>query len=186
MAKSTYYFMKVRLLYVCCCIAISACKYTCPRYDGDDKSIISFSRSDTITYISNANDTIKLLVFNTYFEKENSWRGLSMDIDCRPQAYYEALDNKTNIYIKEQHDWQLTVFFCEDTPYRGITFDKENDLKCVNTTNKKVGEKIYQFVWEIEDLSAQRRIDRFIKTDFHGILEFHDKKTNLTWTQLIE
>ena len=174
----------ILLLLSICNIAIISCKYNCPEYNVSDKSIIPFIKNDTITYISNANDTIKLLVFNAYFEEAKSWRGLAMDYECHPLAYYEAGEGKeTGIYIKEQHDWQVSIFFCEDMPYKGITFDKENDMKCIGTTNKEIGENVYSFVLEIEDLSGQRRIDKFIKVDFYGILEFHDKATGLTWTQ---
>ena len=172
----------LQLLLCICSIAISSCKYSCPAYDGSDKSIISFRQNDTITYISSANDTIKLLVFNAFFEGESSWRGLAMDYECVPEAYYEALDNKTGIYIKEQDASLISVSFCEDTPYKGL-FDQEHDMKCVPCATKEIGENVYPCVWEVEDLSGQRRIDKFIKVDFHGILEFHDKATGLTWTQ---
>jgi len=168
-----------------CYFVICSCKYNCPGYDKSDRLLISFRQNDTIIYISNTSDTIKLLVFNEYFEEKKYFRGLYMDVECNPLAYYEALDSNTSIYLKESHDWQLSVIFCEDKPYKGITFDKENDFKCIKTTNKKIGENFYPFVFEIEDLSSQRRIDRFTKVDFYGIVEFHDKKTGLTWMQII-
>jgi len=166
-------------------ITVVSCKYNCPGYDTTDKSNIPFEQNDTIYYISNANDTIKLLVFNTYFEGASSSRGLAMDYECSPTAYYEAIDDKTGVYIKEQHVRVMSVFFNKDTEYKNISYDIENDMKCKFTTDKKIGEIIYSFVWEVEDLSGNRRIDKFIKVGFHGILEFHDKETGLTWTQII-
>jgi hypothetical protein len=128
------------------------------------------------------------LVFNTYFEKETSYRGLAMDVECNPQAYYEASEDATSFYIKEQHDWQMSISFCEDNPYTFLlyTFEKENDMKCVRETNKEIEGIIYPFILEVEDLSGQRRIDRFIKVDACGITEFHDRSTGLTWTQKIK
>jgi hypothetical protein len=126
-----------------------------------------------------------LLVFNEYFEGATSWRGLAMDVDCSPQSYYEALDRETNMYIKEQHDWQLYAFFGNDAPYtfHFRTHEKANDLKCICTVNKAIAGNVYPLVMEVEDLSGQRHVNKFIKVDFYGILEFQDKITGLTWKQ---
>ena len=36
----------------------------------------------------------------------------------------------------------------------------------------------------VRDISGERRIDRYIKLDYRGIIEFHDKSAGLTWKQI--
>jgi hypothetical protein len=155
-----------------------------------DKVIISFRERDTITYISNHNDTMKLYVNYSFFEGASSFEGFAMDYECYPLAYYTtSKDSITNIYIKEQVDSRISVFFIDDSPYNfpsGIyrNFELSGDMNEIFEDEKEIKGVKYKYVWEVKDLSQNRRIDRFIKVGLHGILEFHDKSTDLTWTQL--
>jgi hypothetical protein len=154
--------------------------------------IISFREGDTITYVSNHDDTMKLYINYAFFEGASSFEGFGMDYECFPLAYYiTSKDSMTNIYIKEQDDYRIVVLFIDDLPYNFPTgvhrnFEQAGDASGTFEIEKEIKGIKYKYIWEVKDLSKNRRIDRFIKVGMHGILEFHDKNTDLTWTQLIK
>jgi hypothetical protein len=168
-----------------------SCKYKCPAYDLSDRTIIPFRQGDTITYVSNAFDTIKLVVKEFYAEPESEFKGLYMDYECDPKAYYIAVvSSPMNFFIKEQHDWEIQIYFGQEInytlPWRASSVIIENDMSMSYENGKEIRGRVYQYVMEVKDKSNRRRIDKFIKVGYYGILEFHDKETDLTWIQLID
>ncbi|MDR3244938.1 MAG: hypothetical protein LBT50_00715 [Prevotellaceae bacterium] len=157
--------------------------YDCQGYDVSDKSIVAFRQNDTIVYISDKQDTLRLVVINFYAEDASETKGFYTTYDCRPEAYYSTKESR-GISIKEKHTWDIQIFFCTDKQYDILwASEKSHDLMVEYTQDKEIQGVIYSFVWEVKDMSNQRRIDRFIKVSNHGIIEFHDKITGLTWTQ---
>jgi hypothetical protein len=169
-----------------------SCKYYCPDFDINDKSIISYRNGDSITYISNLNDTIKLEVIDFYAESDNYFRGfLIMDYVCAPPgAYYlTSTDKVVNIFFQEQVvGYDLKVSFGDDALFNLPFFDngreKPNGMSLVFIEEISINEDLYQNAWLVADLSKRRRIDQFVKATSYGIIKFHDKTTDLTWTLL--
>jgi len=180
--------LKITITALILLAGVSSCKHSCAGYDNTDKSIIPFSPKDTITYISDTGETLKLLVHKVYHEETKTWKGSSSGIDCQPKAYYEAADSQSDITLKELHNWDITVTFCKDAPYQfHLRISEEADnFKCRHLKNREIGGKVYASVWQLEDLSGKRRIDKIRKTAYHGIIEFHDKNTGRTWTQWVK
>jgi hypothetical protein len=185
----------IKLTFLFCIIIILlSCKYRyyCDGYDISNKTIISFREGDTIIYVSNHNDTMQLYINNSFFEGPSSFEGFAMDYECFPLAYYiTSKDSMTNIYIKEQDGSRMFVLFMDALPYNFPTgiyrnFEQAGDTNGTFEIEKEIRGVKYKYVWDVKDLSKNRRIDRFIKVSMHGILEFHDKNTDLTWTQLIK
>ena len=98
----------------------------------------------------------------------------------------DTIDQNDWFYIRESTfspDSQVT--FGKDKGYDLFSASEvKNDLRQHFTENKQINGITYSGVWEVEDLSVKRRINRFVKVDYHGIIEFHDKQTGLTWTQV--
>jgi hypothetical protein len=158
----------------------------CPEFDLLDKSIISFRLNDTIYYKSDMNDTLILVVFDFYAEeaRDGEWDIVYWEEDCYPSASYITNENR-GISIKESSNIGLTVSFCVDKEY--FLWGKEeieNDRRMQFVSNGQINGIAYSYIIEVEDLSSQRRIDRFIKVENYGIIEFHDRDTGLTWTQM--
>jgi len=178
----TKYFIIVAIMSV----SLSSCKtkFVCPEFDVSllNKEEISFLLNDTIYYSSNTKDTLMFIVvgFNVedpiLFRKEKA---------CYYPASYTT--NEINgISINEKSAFWC-VSFGNDKEYNfpWLTGIVENDNKSYFAENKEYNFVVYSFVLEVEDLSGNRRIDRFIKVANHGIIEFHDKTTGLTWRQIM-
>ena len=173
------------LLIIIASLGISSCGYNCSGYDLFDKSVISFRLEDVIVYESNIHDTIKITVTDFYAEGTTKTKGVYTTYECNPQAYYSTSGDDF-LVIKEVHKGRIQVYFCDDDAY-SLLFKSEEKSKNQNvkfTQNKDINGITFSFVWEVEDLSGKRRIDKFIKADSLGIVEFHDKNTGLTWSQL--
>ena len=177
--------LKITITALILLAGVSSCKHSCTGYNQADKSIIPFKANETITYVSDAGETLNLLVKNVYYEADKTWTGKSTDIDCQPKAYYEASDNQSDISLKELHNWDISITCCKDAPYQFHLriSEEEDNFRCRHLRNKEIGGKIYASVWQVEDLSGKRRIDKIRKAAYHGIIEFHDKNTGRTWTQ---
>jgi uncharacterized ubiquitin-like protein YukD len=168
--------------------------YDCPGYNISDKTIISFRQGDTIFYSSDNKDTLALIVTDFYAQEPYSFKSTPiMDYECYPLAFYiTSKDDKTGIFIKETHDWQNCISFGDDDSYnlpwaRVLdSYKKEYDYDALFEKEKNIRNFIYNYVWEVKDLSNKRRIDRFIKVHYYGIIEFHDKHTDITWIQIIK
>ena len=168
------------------CVSLSSCKpsFVCPGIDLSllDRKDISFRLNDSIYYSSNTNDTLLFIVVDFNVEEPILLKG---EKECYYSASYTT--NEINGISISESSLFWTVSFGNDKEYdfpwwTGIV---ENDNKCQYTENKEFDGVIYSFVFEAEDLSGNRRIDRFVKVANHGIIEFHDKVTGLTWTQVI-
>ena len=172
-------------------IGLVSCKYECPGYDLNDKSGIAFRLGDSVVYVSNNNDTLTFVVDDFYAEGPNSWRGFAMDIDCSPKCYYEmtSLSNPQMI-IKETQTWKLDISFCNDKLYDNVVFIRNNvtkhDFDYEIIGNYQRDTITFYGVIKVNDLSGQRDIDNFMKAINYGIIEFHEKRTGLTWTQIIK
>ena len=185
--KSFFYIVTLNIIV----IGLVSCKYQCPGYDLDDKSSISFRLDDSVVYVSNKNDTLIFVVSDFFAEGPNSWRGLAMDIDCSPKCYYKmtALSN-SQMTINETETWKMDISFCDDKPYDNVIFIRSNvvnkDFDYEIIGNYQTDTITFYGVIKVNDLSGQRRIDNFMKAVNHGIIDFHDKRTDLIWTQIIK
>lgn len=167
--------------------SLSSCKskFACPEFDVSllNKEEISFLLNDTIYYSSNTNDTLMFIVVDFIVKAPVVLSGRNKE--CYYPASYST--NEINgISINEIDYWNFS--FGDDKEYifpwwTGIV---ENDNKCQYTKDKEFNGVVYSFVFEAEDLSGNRRIDRFVKVANRGIIEFHDKATGLTWRQVLE
>ena len=171
-------------------IELVSCNYQCPGYDLNDKSEISFRLGDSIIYKSNNNDTLIFVVDDFYAEGPNSWRGLAMDIDCSPKCYYKMTSlSNPQMTITETQTWKLNICFCDDKPYDNVIFIRNNvtkrDFDYEIIGNYQRDTITFYGVTKVNDLSGQRNINNFIKAINHGIIEFYEKQTDLTWTQII-
>jgi hypothetical protein len=166
-------------------IGLIGCKYKCHGYDLNDKSVISFRLDDNVVYVSNNNDTLKFVVDDFYADGPFSFRGLYMDVECRPECYYKMTSlSNPQMTIKEAQTWNLEISFCEDQPYKNVIHGVNEDFRYEDLGNFPIDTITYYGVVKVYDLSGQRRIDSFMKAIEHGIIEFHDKQTDLTWTQI--
>ena len=173
------------ILAIVCVSTINSCKhnFVCPEFDLSllDREEISFLLNDTIYYSSNTHDTLMFIVADFNVEDPIALRG---EKKCFYPASYTT--NEINGISINESSLFWTVSFGNDKEYHfplwtGIV---ENDNKCQYFENKEFNNVIYSFVFEVEDLSGNRRIDRFVKVANLGIVEFHDKQTDLTWRQI--
>ena len=168
------------LLAVLCLISCITAK--CPGYDLNDFRRISFRQGDTLTYISNQSDTIHLIV-NDFHSKGYYEFSSYPDYECDLDTYYQT-DIKKDISIKEHITYGMSVRFCNDNEYKITSgnYTKKDDYKM--EVSDTVVNDISCKKNLVEDLSLNRRINRFVKVDFCGIVEFQDKVTGLTWVQI--
>jgi hypothetical protein len=165
------------------------CTYYCPGYDTSDKSSISFRLNDSITYISNVNDTVSFIVTDFYADGPSEKRSCYPDVQCCDGAYYST--NKVNgIYIKEENTGcNYRISFCDDKIFESALWHShiiDGDMSILQNQDTVVAGINYSQVCVVQDLSGERRIDKFILLKYYGVLQFHDKQTGLTWTQLIK
>jgi hypothetical protein len=178
------------LLFIIVEILQSSCIHTyyCPGYDISDKRGISFRLNDTIAYISNTNDTISLIITDFYADKPSETKGFYTTFNCCDGAYYST--NKVNdIYIKEEDTGcGYRISFCGDKIFNPTSWHPHviADDMSIEYQDINVAGIIYPQVSIVQDLSGKRKIDKFILLEYHGVLLFHDKQTDLTWTQLIK
>ncbi|NDW13670.1 hypothetical protein D0T50_12325 [Bacteroides sp. 214] len=154
----------------------------CPGYDLSDFQQISFRKGDTLTYVSNQLDTIRLNVSDFHTKGPYEFSSYP-DYECDYDTYYQtAVQN--GISIKEHITYNMSIKFCDDNEYE-VTFSdhtEKNNYKVEVTDTLLNGTICDKYL--IKDLSFNRRIDACIKVDFCGIIEFHDKVTDLTWRQI--
>ena len=171
-------FIFSALLPVLCLTSCITAK--CPGYDLNDFRLISFRYGDTLIYISNQLDTIHLIV-NDFYSKGYYEFSSYPDYECDLDTYYKT-DIKDDISIKEHITYGMSVQFCSDNEYKITSgyYTKKGDyeMEVSDTVFNDISGKKYL----VKDLSFKRRINTFVKVDFCGIIEFHDKVTGLTWT----
>jgi hypothetical protein len=168
------------LLSVLCLTSCITAK--CPGYELNDFRVISFRYGDTLTYVSNQLDTIHLIVND--FHCKGSYEFSSYpDYECDFDTYYQT-DIKNDISIKEHITYGMSVQFCKDNEYKinSGNYIKKGDyeMEVLDTVFNGISCQKYF----VKDLSFNRRINTFVKVDFCGIIEFHDKVTGLTWVQI--
>jgi len=173
------YIFSISLVILCLTSCITA---RCPGYDLNDFQLISFRNGDTLTYVSNQLDTIYLIVTNFYSKGYYEFSSYP-DYECDLDTYYQT-DIKNEISIKEHITYGMSVQFCNDNEYKIAlgNYTKKDDyrVEVLDTIFNDISCKKYL----VEDLSYNRRINKFVKVDFCGIIEFQDEATGLTWVQI--
>jgi hypothetical protein len=154
----------------------------CPGYDLNDFRQISFRKGDTLTYVSNQLDTIHLIV-NDFYSKGYYEFSSYPDYECDYDTYYQT-NIENDISIKEHVTYGMSVKFCNDNEYKITSgnYIKKNDYEMEVSDTVFDGISCKKYL--VKDLSFNRRINTFVKVDFCGIVEFYDKVTSLTWTQI--
>jgi hypothetical protein len=166
-------------------LCLTACiTAKCPGYDLNDFRLISFRLGDTLIYVSDQLDTI-LLVVNDFYSKGYYEFSSYPDYECDLDTYYKT-DTKRDMAIKEHITYGMSIQFCNDYEYQ-ITFGNyikkgDYEMEVSDTTLNDLSCRKYF----VKDLSFKRRINSFVKVDFCGIIEFHDKITDLTWRQVVK
>jgi hypothetical protein len=165
------------------------CTYYCPGYDTLDKSGIAFRLNDSITYISNINDTVLLIITDFHADDSIEIRSCLPDVQCCAGAYYST-NSVNGISIKEEFKYcHYIINFCNDKIFDPALWHShtiDGDMSILQSQDTVVAGINYPQVCIVQDLSGERRIDKFILLEYHGVLQFHDKQTGLTWTQLIK
>jgi len=161
----------------------ASCTYHCPGYDISQKQMIPFRLCDSVVYVSNLNDTLLFVVDDFYAEGPSSFRsGPVMDVDCRPECYYKmASISNLPMIIKETDTWSMEICFGEGGTYKQVVFHLPSGYISSLGYESFVDS---DYIIRVNDLSGNRRINSFVKAPFRGIIEFHDKQTGLTWTQI--
>ena len=165
-------------------VLFASCEYHCPGYDTTNKERIPYRLGDSVVYVSNLNDTLILDVDDFYAEGPSSFTSFPvMDVFCNPECYYKMLSRSDpQITIKETQTVNMSICFCEDTPYEQVVFHRPPSY-----VNSYFEYEIFvddDYIIRVNDLSNKRRINSFIKAPYRGIIEFHDKQTGLVWTQI--
>ena len=176
--KHSFYIIVLIIIFV-------SCEYHCPGFDINDKSMIPFRLGDSVVYVSNLNDTVKFDVDDFYAEGPSSFKDFFvMDYACNPECYYQMISSSNlHMTIKETYTYCMVICFGKDKPYTQIVFHRPP--KYVDSYSEHEVFVNSDYVITVNDLSGQRRIDSFTKAPYHGIIEFHDKQTDLTWTKMI-
>jgi hypothetical protein len=76
----------------------------------------------------------------------------------------------------------MEILFGVDRPYSQVVFHRPPRYE-----NSHFEYEVFvnaDYVITVNDLSGKRRISSFVKAPYRGIVEFHDKQTGLTWTQM--
>lgn len=175
--KSYIYSAFFSILYLSSCVTAH-----CPGYDLNDFRLISFRQGDTLTYTSNRLDTIHLIVNNFYSRGYYEFSSYP-DYECDLDTYYQT-NMKNDISIKEHITYGMSIQFCNDNEYKitsgNYTKKDDYEMEVSDTIFNDISCKKYF----VKDLSSNRRITKFIKMDFCGIIEFYDEITELTWIQI--
>ena len=172
-------------IYVLVLIILTSCvTIRCPGFDDNDRSQLSYRAGDSLCYVSNQHDTINLVV--TTYHNSGPYEVKSVpDYVCSVDAYYvtssyqglciqEHLKDVVPCPVKFGNDPEYDVQYLSEVngdfkaTIQDTTYHDMSCLKC-----------------DVEDLSGKRRISRYVKMEFLGIIEFFDKTTGLTW-KLIE
>lgn len=160
-----------------------SCTYHCPGYDINDKNRIPFRLGDSVVYVSNLSDTLIFDVNDFYANEAGSFKGfLIMDVDCSGECYYKMSSSyPLQMTIKETHTWSMEICFGENGTYEQVVFHLPSGYI------SSLGYETFvdsDYIIRVNDLSGNRRINSFVKAPYRGIIEFHDKQTGLTWTQI--
>ena len=115
------------------------------------------------------------------FTVRGLWEG-----HCSPKCYYQMVSiSNLQMTIKEtDNSPSIDICFGKDNPYQRVV-----SYRPPHYINSSFEYEVFvntDYVITVNDLSGKRRINSFIKTPYHGITEFHDKQTGLTWTQIIK
>lgn len=161
------------------CIVNSCITARCPGYDLNDYRYISFRLGDTLTYVSNKSDTIHLVVIDFFSRGYYEFKA-PPDYEYNLDTYYQT-DTQQGISIKEHIMYITGARFCNDKAY--LKADEPKD-DCEKEELDTVINGLSYRKYVVRDISGERRIDRYIKLDYRGIIEFHDKSTGLTWKQI--
>lgn len=181
------HYLKFIALFFVILIMNSCATYRCDGYDVSNRYAISFRQNDTIQYLSNNDDTLRLPVIEFSAEGPTDVKVFfNTSIICLPSAMYKTAQ-VNGFSIEENQLGTLSVTFSDDAEYKLYAISNKVDGDHVSecTDNKIIDGTKYDTVWEVEDLSGKRRIDQFVKVANHGILKFHDRKTGLTWAQIL-
>jgi hypothetical protein len=175
--KKIFYIMVLSMIFASCG------EYQCPGYDINYKSKIPFRLGDSVVYVSNLNDTVVFDVDDFYAEGPTTLKKSFARQGCSPKCYYQ-MTSRSNLQmaIKETDTWSLEVCFGENKPYTQVVFHRPPRYE-----NSHFEYEVFvnaDYVITVNDLSGERRINSFIKAPFLGIIEFHDRQTGLTWTQI--
>lgn len=173
------YIFSVFFLILCLISCVTA---KCPGYDLDDYRLVSYRYGDTLIYVSNQLDTIHLVVNNFYSRGSYEFSSYP-DYDCDLDTYYQT-NIQNDISIKEHITYGMSVQFCNDNEYKIASgnYIRKDDYEMEVSDTVLNGNLAKKYL--VKDLSFNRRINRFVKIDFCGVTEFHDKDTKLTWTQI--
>ena len=161
------------------CIVNSCITARCHGYDLNDYRYISFRLGDTLTYVSNKSDTIHLVVIDFFSRGYYEFKA-PPDYECNLDTYYQT-DTQQGISIKEHIMYITGARFCNDKAYLKAGESKDD---CEKEELDTVINGLSYRKYVVRDISGERRIDRYIKLDYRGIIEFHDKSTGLTWKQI--
>ena len=161
------------------CIVNSCITARCHGYDLNNYRYISFRLGDTLTYASNKSDTIHLVVIDFFSRGYYEFKA-PPDYECNLDTYYQT-DTRQGISIKEHIMYITGARFCNDKAY--LRDDEPKD-DCEKEESDTVINGFSYRKYVVRDISGERRIDRYIKLDYQGIIEFHDKSTGLTWKQI--
>ena len=166
-------------------IIFVSCEYHCPGYDINEKYMIPFRLGDSVVYVSNLNDTVIFYVDDFFAEGPSSFKGFFvMDYSCDPECYYQMISSSILLMtIKETDTYCMAICFGNDKPYTQVVFHRPP--KYIDSYSEHEVFVNSDYVITVNDLSGKRRIDSFIKAPYNGIIEFHDKQTDLTWKQII-
>ena len=132
-----------------------------------------------MTYVSNKSDTIHLVVIDFFSRGYYEFKTVP-DYECNLDTYYQT-DTQQGISIKEHIMYITGARFCNDKAY--LKADEPKD-DCEKEELDTVINGLSYRKYVVRDISGERRIDRYIKLDYRGIIEFHDKFTGLTWKQI--
>lgn len=104
----------------------SCVTYRCYGFDVSNRYSISFRQNDTIQYLSNNNDTLRLPVIEFSAVGPTDVKGLfNTDFECYPSAMYKTAQ-VNGFSIEENQLATLSVTFSDDAEY--ITYAISNKV----------------------------------------------------------
>lgn len=173
-------------------IGLQSCKYDCPGFPDSESIWIPHQEGDVLKYFSDS-DTIEYEVIENFKSGPSDFRGLVMDYDCDYEGYYLTNSNNDGLKIKER----ITAFkgmeveLSDNDKFEFSLYfgDFEtDDFKTKYYADTIINATNYQNVFRVnkKNTISEYRIDWIIKAENKGVIQYHDKTTDRTWTKIID
>ncbi len=181
--KNPFVFFAICSLF----LIITGCKYNCPGFDEKLLSWMPYEENDTITYISQQNDTITFQI-NKY-SVSNSYETTRKNRDyCASDASFYTIDNEGKVcgvgtwISMDNNKTNINVSVNINNNKGEIDKTVKNITDAVETLSINGKQYDEVLIFEQDTIKQDDEIWKIILANNYGIIQFYDRVTGYIWT----